>query len=79
MERLRGRCLAVNGVDVEHECLRRGVTSRTATDTPSRVTADSVKEKTGYSTAVHPTTERCKFTNSGYSELRLMYTSSRCP
>jgi hypothetical protein len=56
------------GMDVGHECLGGGVTSRAATaHTTSRVTADSVKGSL------------CKFTNSGYSALRLMYTSNRVP
>jgi len=43
--------VAVNGADVKHECLCRGVTSRSATArTASRVTADSVK---GEHTAEH--------------------------
>lgn len=70
------RTSQLNGMDVGHECLCRGVTSRTATHTTSRVTADSVKERTALGTAVQPMC-RYNFTSSGYSALRLMNISNQ--
>ena len=68
------RGVAVKGADVDHECLCRGVTSRTATTcTTSRVTTNWVGR------ALLNSLLEYRFTNSGYSALRLMYTSNHGP